>query len=140
MNVAVVYIGKDDKTEKLAEDMAIYAGTNITLVNEFDFRQRVDLLMIGFNEKLVGKPKDVISFINKLDRKYIKNLALFSTFKVSQKSSVQVLRACQNNDLPLMRQSYTVKMPLVHSHLTEDILEGGRVFMYDMMTIVNNYY
>lgn len=139
MNVAVVYFGS--KTASLADDIAREARTHAIRPEEFDFDAHVDLLMIGFDCLAYGSKlkKDIHQFISKLDREHISNVSLFSLFTFRNGLLDYVIKDCQKQDLPLLRDNYECKVPL-KMRLNDTILQGARVYVDDMITIVNNYY
>ena len=53
----------------------------------------------------------------------------------------KAIELCQKNDLPLMRETYSSKRKLRRQNrLTIDTIEGGRLYILDMITICRNYY
>lgn len=141
MKVVVVYSKHCKETKMLAEDMARYAKTHAQPLSEFDFHQDVDLLVIGFEEYLCLKDKELESFICQLSRKHIKNIALFNMFCINNKQMYKMIELCQKQDLPLMRETYSCKKGLkTKCVLKDDIVSGGRVYIEDMVNICRHYY
>jgi hypothetical protein len=141
MKVRVVYTSHCKDTKLLAEDMARYAKTYARSLEDFDFKEEIDLLVIGFEDYPCIKDKELEAFISKLKRKYIKNLALFNMFYFSNKQMEKTIRLCQINDLPLMRETYSCKRHLLpQNKIDNDLLEGGRLYIEDMITICRSYY
>lgn len=139
MNVAVVYVGSCKHASKLADDMARYARTHAISSQDFQREEVVDLLLLGFDCPLIGNPKEVEAFISTLDRQHVKNIALFSLFKMNNKAMNHAIDLCYKQDLPLMREQYCCKLPL-HGELSDAALQGGRIYVEDMITICKNYY
>lgn len=139
MNVAVVYFGS--KTMALADDIAREAKTHAITAGEFDFHDHLDLLLIGFDCFAQGHKlkKEIHQFISQLDRDHVRNVSLFSLFTFKNGLLDYVVEECRNQNLPLLRDSYECKVPL-KMDLNDSILQGARVYVDDMMTIVNHYY
>lgn len=141
MKVKVVYTSHCTEAKLLAEDIARYAKTYAQSIKEFDFSEDIDLLVLGFDDYFCIQDKELIEFISKLKRRYIKNIALFNTFLINNNKMEKTIKLCQKNDLPLMRETYSAKKTFFHKHkLNNDILEGGRLYIDDMITICRNYY
>ncbi len=141
MKVKVVYTSHCKDTKLLAQDIARYAKTYAIDINQFDFKEEIDLLLIGFEDYPCLKDKELEEFISKLKRKYIKNLALFNMFCFSNRQMEKVIELCQKKDLPLMRETYSSKRKILAQHkLDNDTIEQGRLYIDDMITICRNYY
>ena len=53
----------------------------------------------------------------------------------------KIIHFCQQKDLPLMRETYSAKRSFKpKQRLNNDTLEGGRLYIVDMITICRNYY
>ena len=141
MKVVVVYTSRCKETKLLADDMARYAKTHAIPLNQYDFNQDVDLLVIGFEEFLCFKDKELKHFISQLSRKHVKNLALFNMFCINNKQMEKTIELCQKQDLPLMRETYSCKKGMkAKPFLNDDIVSGGRVYIEDMVNICRHYY
>lgn len=141
MKVKVVYTSHCKDAKLLAEDIARYAKTYAQPINNFNFYEEIDLLVIGFDDYFCLKDKELEEFITKLKRQYIKNVALFNMFCFSNKKMEKAIELCQKNYLPLMRETYSSKRKLRRQNrLTIDTIEGGRLYILDMITICRNYY
>ena len=141
MNVVVVYTSHCKESKLLAEDMARYVRTYARPMKDFDFNEDVDLLVIGFEEYLSLRDKELDSFIHRLSRHHIKNLALFNMFFLRTNQMNKVISLCQKQDLPLMRETYSCKRGLKPKLiLNDDVISGGRVYIEDMVNICRDYY
>ena len=141
MNIAIVYSHTSKYAEELATQMAKAARTQAIPFQDFDFHAHVDLLVLGFDCPCFGKPKEVEQFIKGLDRHYVKNIALFSTFMFSSKALVDMSVLCMKQDLPLMREQYCCKLPIeLNCHLSDNAINGGIVYIDDMINICRDYY
>lgn len=141
MKVQVVYTEHCKNAKHLAEDMARYVRTYAKPINEFDFHEDVDLLVIGFEEYPCFKDKELEEFISKLSRQHIKNLALFNMFCFKNKEMDKAIKLCQKNDLPLMRETYSCKKRLKTKQiLDDDMISGAREYIEDMVNICIHYY
>lgn len=140
MNVCVVYFGKK-ATAALADDIAREARTHAITPDEYDFNDHVDLLLIGFNCLSNGHKlkKQIHAFISQLDREHVKNVSLFSLFTFKNGLLDYTMKQIQKQDLPLLRDQYECKVPM-KMEVTDNMLQGARVYVNDMITIVNNYY
>lgn len=141
MNIAIVYSHTSKYAEKLATQMAKAARTQAIPFQDFDFHAHVDLLVLGFDCPCFGKPKEVEQFIKGLDRHYVKNIALFSTFMFSSKALDEISDLCMKQDLPLMREQYCCKLPIeLKCQLSDNAINGGIVYVDDMINICRDYY
>ena len=141
MNIAIVYSHTSKYAEELATQMAKAARTQAIPFQDLDFHAHVDLLVLGFDCPRFGKPKEVEQFIKGLDRHYVKNIALFSTFMFSSKALDDMSDLCMKQDLPLMREQYCCKLPMeLHCHLSDNAINGGIVYIDDMINICRDYY
>ncbi len=141
MKVVVVYTNHCKDAKLLAEDMARYAKTYARNMNQFDFEEDIDLLVLGFEEYPCLKDKELETFISRLSRKHIKNLALFNLFCFKNNEMEKIIKLCQKYDLPLMRETYSCKKGIKRKNkLSDDILSGGRIYIEDMVNICIHYY
>ena len=141
MKIKVVYTNHCKDTKLLAEDMARYAKTYAQSIEDFDFQEEIDLLVLGFEDYPCLNDKELTKFISSLKRQYVKNIALFNLFWYSNKQMEKAIKLCQDNDLPLMRETYSSKRKLTpQKRLSNDTVEGGRLYIVDMITICRNYY
>ena len=110
-------------------------------VNQED--NQITLKLDILNEKLdllnKKREREVFSFLSRLNREYINNVALFSVYSHSNKMMKHVVSYCQKQDLPLLRDLYSVQVSF-SKELPPSVLQGGRVYVDDMVNIVNNYY
>ena len=141
MKVVVVYSECCKETKLLAEDMARYAKTYARPLSSFDFDEDVDLLVVGFEDNLWFKDKEVEMFVSHLSRDHIKNIALFNMFNVTNKQMDHMITLCQQQNLPLMRETYSCKKGLKSKPIVnDDALSGGRLYIEDMVNICCHYY
>ena len=75
LNIAVVCSSKNKLTLQLADELARYGKTHVIEINEYDFNQKTDLLILGFSS-LPQEKKIIKSFISKLSRAHVSNFAL----------------------------------------------------------------
>lgn len=141
MKVKVVYTSHCKDTKLLAQDIARSAKTYAQPIKDFDFNEDLDLLVIGFEDYICIKDDELITFISSLSRKHIKNIALFNLFAINNKQMEKAIQLCIDNDLPLMRETYSFKRKLIpQKKLCNDCIEGGRLYIVDMITVCRNYY
>lgn len=141
MKVKIVYTSHCKDAKLLAEDIARYAKTYAQSIEHFDFSEEIDLLVLGFDDYFCLNDKELEQFVSKLQRKYIKNLALFNTFIFNNKKMEKTIQLCQKKGLPLMRETYSAKRGLkCKQRLNNDTIEGGRLYIEDMIVICKKYY
>lgn len=141
MRVEIVYTSHCKDAKNLAEDMARYVKTYAKPIDQFNFNEDIDLLVIGFEEYPCLKDKELEAFILKLSRSHIKNLALFNVFCMNSKQMNKAIDLCQKHNLPLMRETYSCKKTLISKHCCrDDMISGARVYIEDMVNICRNYY
>ena len=136
VKVEVVYTSKCKMSKSLAEYLAKEARTYAKELSDYDFNHDVDLLVIGFEEYVCLKDKELEEFISHLSRQHVKNIALFNLFFVSNKQMERIIQLCHQYDLPLMRETYSCKIkPFCNHGLCDDALSSARSYLEDMMTI-----
>lgn len=141
MRVEIVYTSHCKYAKNLAVDMARYVKTYAKPINQLDFNEDIDLLVIGFEEYPCFKDKELEALILKLSRSHIKNLALFNVFCFNSKQMNSVIDLCQKQNLPLMRETYSCKKTFISKHCCrDDMVSGARVYIEDMVNICRNYY
>ena len=141
MNIAIVYSHKSKCAQQLATMMAKTARTQAISFQDYDFDACVDLLVLGFDCPYFGKSKEVEQFVMKLNRDHVKNIALFSTFMFSSKALDDISDLCMRQDLPLMREQYCCKLPIeLKCQLSDNAINGGIVYVNDMINICRDYY
>lgn len=141
MKVVVVYTTHCKDAKLLAQDMARYAKTYARPIEQFDFNENIDLLVVGFEEYPCFKDKELETFISNLSREHIKNLALFNLFCFKNNDMEKIIKLCQKQDLPLMRETYSCKKGMRRKKcLSDDILSGGRIYIEDMVNLCLHYY
>ena len=141
MKVVILYSSHCKEAKLLAEDMARYAKTYARPLSSFDFKEDADLLVIGFENLFKVKDKELEHFISNLSREHIKNLALFNMFYFNNKQMDYMIKYCQKQNLPLMRETYSAKKNFKPQPvLKDDILSGGRVYIEDMINVCRHYY
>ena len=141
MKIQVIYTTHCKDAKLLAEDMARYVKTYAKPLQEFDFNEDIDLLVIGFEEYPCFKDKELEIFISQLSHEHIKNIALFNIFCLRSKQMEKVIQLCQKQDLPLMRETYSCKRGMIKKPcLDDDMISGARCYIEDMVNICINYY
>lgn len=141
MRVEVVYTSRCKEAKVLADDIAKIAKSYAKPISDFDFDQNIDLLVIGFETLLMFDDKELTEFIKKLSRDKVKNIALFNLFCLDFGQMDRIIKLCQENNLPLLRETYSCKKALLSKHcLDDDIIAGARVYIEDMINICINYY
>ena len=140
VKLEIVYTNKSKHVKQVAQDMARWAKTYAKPVQDFSHSQCVDLLVISFDSR-VTKDKELIEFINSLNRNIVKNVSLVNAFYFNPKQLTKMIKLCQQADLPLMREQYSFKLNIKHlNQINPDIINGARLYIEDMINIVRNYY
>ena len=139
LNIAVVCSSKNKLTLQLADELARYGKTHVIEINEYDFNQKTDLLILGFSS-LPQEKKIIKSFISKLSRAHVSNFALFSTYHMNDRRMQDIISYAIKKDLPLMREQCYCKLPLFSKKLPDDIKQLSRCYIDDMITICEHYY
>lgn len=139
MKIEIVYTTKSKHMKTVADEMARWVKTYAKPISDFRYDHQVDLLVIGFDDSIL-KDKELIHFVNSLSRTQIKNVSLVNAFNFNTKKMQKMISLCQRNDLPLLREQYTFKAKRKKGLLDQDIIDGARLYIEDMVNIVRNYY
>lgn len=141
MKVEILYTSKSKHVKPIADEMARWVKTYSKDISQFQPDRNIDLLVIGFDDNILKKDKELIDFITKLNRSNIKNIALFNAFYLNDKKIRSIIKLCQQNDLPLMREQYTWKItPKQFKLIDQHVIDTARLYIEDMVTIVRDYY
>ena len=140
MKVEVLYTNKSKHIKPVAEAMARWVKTHAKPIDAFDSESQVDLLLIGFDDS-VRKDVELETFIKKLNRHYIHNLALFNAFYLNENKMNNMIKLCQLTNLPLMREQYSFKLTFKQlKEVDQGVIDGARLYIEDMVNIVRDYY
>lgn len=140
MRVVVLYTNKSKHVKPVAESMARWVKTYARSIDEFPKDERIDLLVITFDDTL-GKDKELYDFIPTLNRGQVKNVALVNAFYINNKKMDSVISLCHKVDLPLMREQYSWKLTLKElRQCNQGVIDGARLYIEDMVNIIQNYY
>lgn len=139
MKIEIVYTTKSKHMKKVSDEMARWVKTYAKPISDFKNDHQVDLLVIGFDDSFF-KDKELIQFVNSLSRNQIKNVSLVNAFNYNTNKMRKVITLCQQNDLPLLREQYTFKAKRQKGLLDQNIIDGARLYIEDMVNIVRNYY
>ena len=131
MRVEVIYTNKSKHIKPVAEAMARWVKTYAKSINDFDKNATIDLLLIGFDDS-VRKDSELENFIKNLDRKNVHNIALFNAFYLNDHKMTNMIKLCQETNLPLMREQYSFKLTF---YLNISIQE----FKFFNLLIIINY-
>ena len=140
MRVEVIYTNKSKHIKPVAEAMARWVKTYAKSINDFDKNATIDLLLIGFDDS-VRKDSELENFIRNLDRKNVHNIALFNAFYLNDHKMTNMIKLCQETNLPLMREQYSFKLTFKQSkEIDQCVIDGARLYIEDMVNIVRDYY
>lgn len=140
MKVDIVYTTKSKYIKDVANEMAKWVRTYARCLNTYHENQTVDLLVIGFDDTLI-EDKELISFIKSIDRNKVKNVALINCFYLNNKRLMKMIKLCQDQHLPLMREQYTFKMSFEQrKEINPTVIDNARLYIEDMVNVIRNYY
>ncbi|HIX80560.1 MULTISPECIES: hypothetical protein [unclassified Thomasclavelia] len=140
MRVEVIYTNKSKHIKPVAEAMARWVKTYAKSINDFDKNATIDLLLIGFDDS-VRKDSELENFIKNLDRKNVHNIALFNAFYLNDHKMTNMIKLCQETNLPLMREQYSFKLTFKQlKEIDQCVIDGARLYIEDMVNIVRDYY
>lgn len=140
MKIEVLYTNKSKYIQPVAETMARWVKTYAKTIDQCDINQPIDLLIIGFDDS-VRKDLQLESFIKSLNRKKVHNIALFNAFYLNDHKMKNMIKLCQETDLPLMREQYSFKLTFKQlKEIDQCVIDGARLYIEDMVNLVRNYY
>lgn len=140
MKVDIVYTTKSKYIKFVANEMARWVKTYAQDLKDYHEEECVDLLVIGFDDTLF-EDKELIDFIHSLNRQKVKNVALINCFYINNKRLMKIIKMCQSQQLPLMREQYTFKMSFdQRKEINPNIIDNARLYIEDMVNVVRNYY
>lgn len=140
MKVDIVYTTKSKYIKCVAEEMAKWVRTCARNLQVYQNEKPSDLLVICFDDSLL-EDKELISFIESLSRSQVKNLAIVHCFYINNKKLTRVIKLCQDNHLPLMREQYTFKMTFdQRKEIHPTVIDNARLYIEDMINIIRDYY
>ncbi|WP_249028685.1 hypothetical protein [Tannockella kyphosi] len=140
MKVAIVHPRNAKKSEVVSKEVAKWARSYSQVIEEYNPNTSVDLIVIVFDEWCFDY-KTMQSFIKRLSRDYVKNICIINTFYITNKRLDKVVKLCQGLHLPLMREQYSCKLQLKNYKVVpREALDGARLYVEDMVHIIQNYY
>lgn len=140
MRVEVLYTNKSKHIKPVAKAMARWVKTSAKAIDDFNDGDCVDLMVIGFDDS-TWKDCELEAFIKKLNRQKVKNLALFNAFYINDHKMKNMIKLCQETDLPLMREQYSFKLTFKQlKEIDQNVIDGARLYIEDMINLVRDYY
>ncbi|MGN1181683.1 MAG: hypothetical protein ACI4SR_01660 [Faecalibacillus sp.] len=140
MKVDIVYTTKSKYIKCVAQEMAKCARTCAKNLQVYQNDTPSDLLVICFDDTLLDD-HELIRFIESISRNQVKNLAIAHCFFVNDKKLKKVIKLCQNQRLPLMREQYTFKMTFAQrKEIHPTIIDNARLYIEDMINVIRDYY
>ena len=125
MKIEILYTKKSKKIKPVAD---------------FDDCNCIDLLIIGFDDS-IWKDSQLENFIKHLNRHKVRNLALFNAFYINDHKMQNMIKLCQETDLPLMREQYSFKLTFKQlKEIDQNVIDGARLYVEDMVNLVRDYY
>lgn len=140
MKIEVLYTDKSRYIKPVAQAMARWVKTYAKTINDFDDYSCVDLLVIGFDDSIL-KDHQLEDFIKHLNRQKIHNVALINAFYINDRKMKNIIKLCQETDLPLMREQYSFKLTFKQlKEIDQNVIDGARLYIEDMVNIIRDYY
>lgn len=140
MKIEVLYTDKSRYIKPVAQAMARWVKTYAKTINDFDDCSCVDLLVIGFDDSIL-KDHQLEDFIKHLNRQKIHNVALINAFYINDRKMKNIIKLCQETDLPLMREQYSFKLTFKQlKEIDQNVIDGARLYIEDMVNIIRDYY
>ena len=140
MKVEVLYTNKSRHIKPVAEAMARWVKTSAKTIDDFDYCGCVDLMIIGSDDSS-WKDYQLESFIKNLNRQKVRNVALFNAFYINDHKMKEMIKLCQETDLPLMREQYSFKLTFKQlKEIDQNVIDGARLYVEDMVNLVRDYY
>ena len=137
MKIEILYTNKSRHIKPVAEAMARWVKTYAKSIDDFDC---IDLLIIGFDDS-IWKDSQLENFIKHLNRHKVRNLALFNAFYINDHKMQNMIKLCQETDLPLMREQYSFKLTFKQlKEIDQNVIDGARLYVEDMVNLVRDYY
>ena len=111
MNIKVLYHSSTGNTEKLARAIADTLNIQAKPLGDdpISFSEPVDLLFIGDGIYFGKVNKRTRSFIDRLDAKMIKNVAIFATYGGQSKIGTDIKEMIQNKGIRVVDEPFTCK-------------------------------
>lgn len=140
MRIEILYTSKSRHIKPVAEAMARWVRTYAKTIDDFDDCGCVDLMIIGFDDSS-WKDSQLESFIKNLNRQKVRNVALFNAFYINDHKMKNMIKLCQETDLPLMREQYSFKLTFKQlKEIDQNVIDGARLYVEDMVNLVRDYY
>ena len=140
MKIEILYTNKSRHIKPVAEAMARWFKTYAKSIDDFDDCNCIDLLIIGFDDS-IWKDSQLENFIKHLNRHKVRNLALFNAFYINDHKMQNMIKLCQETDLPLMREQYSFKLTFKQlKEIDQNVIDGARLYVEDMVNLVRDYY
>lgn len=140
MKIDIVCTTKSKYIKCVADEMARWVKTYAQDLKDYHENERVDLLVIGFDDTLF-EDKELLNFIQSLNRQKVTNVALINCFYINNKHLMKIIKLCQDQQLPLMREQYTFKMSFdQRKEINPIIIDNARLYIEDMVNVIRNYY
>ncbi|WP_286077950.1 hypothetical protein [Thomasclavelia cocleata] len=81
------------------------------------------------------------AFIKNLNRQKVRNIALVNAFYINDHKMKNMIKLCQETDLPLMREQYSFKLTFKQlKEIDQNVIDGARLYVEDMVNLVRDYY
>ena len=140
MRVEILYTKKSKHIETVADAMARWVKTYAKTIDDYEESGAIDLMIIGFDDSSI-RDNQLEEFIKKLNRQTVHNIALVSAFYINDHKMRKMIKLCQENDLPLMREHYTFKFTFKQfKEIDQQVIDGARLYIEDMVNLIRDYY
>ena len=91
MKIDIVCTTKSKYIKCVADEMAHWVKTYVHDLKDYHENECVDLLVIGFDDTLF-EDKELLNFIQSLNRQKIKNVALINCFYINNKQLMKIIK------------------------------------------------
>ncbi|WP_285945416.1 hypothetical protein [Thomasclavelia cocleata] len=140
MRIEILYTNKSKHIKPVADAMARWVKTYAKKIDDFDDCGWVDLMVIGFDDS-TWKDGQLEAFIKNLNRQKVRNIALVNAFYINDHKMKNMIKLCQETDLPLMREQYSFKLTFKQlKEIDQNVIDGARLYVEDMVNLVRDYY
>lgn len=113
--IAVRYYTKTGHTKKLAEKIAETVGTTAQTIDS-PVQENVDVLFLGASIYAANIDKEVLNFIDTLDKDKIGAVAVFSTSALVERSFPQIKKAIEAKGIQVIDEDFYCRGQFVALH------------------------
>lgn len=124
MNIAIRYQSRNGNTRAVAETIANIADVEAKSIHE-PLRGHIDILFIGGGVYMWDADKELIDFLENLDKKQIEQIVAFSTTGTMTTTIKRICEYADKMGIPVNENKLCIKM-LIQGHSSLG-LQGGKL-------------